>query len=311
MGEAWPETVAMNRHGAVPDLAAPKVEKAFRVVSGATALRPSIGVILGSGQGGFSRRLAGAEYIPYGRIPSFFQPRVPGHEGVLSVGRLGDREVAVLEGRIHLYEGYFMRDVVFPVRLLHRLGVRDLIVCNASGGLNPRFAPGDVMIISDHLNLMGTNPLIGQSHQSPGNSFVNMTAAYDERHRELAAGAGASLGESLREGVLAAVAGPCYETPAESRMLSALGADAVTMSTVPEVIMARFLGLRVLGLSLVTNIHTPGTGINHQEVLNIAHRKTGFLMDLLERIVRDITPAGDHAAVPADTAVNVESEAKR
>ncbi len=294
----------MHREKTV-DIMTDRVDKAIEVISRFMADSPSMGIILGSGQGGFSRRLSGANFISYQKIPFFFQPMVPGHEGILTLGSLEGRPVAVLEGRIHLYEGYFMREIVFPIRVLHRMGVRDLIICNAAGGLSDRVTAGQVMVVADHLNLMGTNPLIGQIHQAAESPFVNMTTAYDAGLRRLAVETGAGLGETLAEGVLAAVPGPCYETPAESRMLKRLGADAVTMSSVPEVIMARFLGMRVLALSLITNIHGSETALDHREVLAVARRRTGFLMELIARVAPRVMP-GDRRAEPGTELDQVE-----
>ena len=274
------------------DIVGGRVDKAVEVITRRSSVSPEIGVILGSGQGGFSRRLEGAGYIPYREIPYFFQPMVPGHEGVLSLGELAGRKVIVLEGRIHTYEGYFMREVVFPVRVLQRMGVRSLITCNAAGGLDTSMSVGDVMVVSDHINLMGTNPLVGQIHQGRGCPFISMSGAYDGEYRRLAWEKGRDLGEDLKEGVLAAVNGPCYETPAESRMLRTLGADAITMSSVPGVIMARFLDMRVLGLSLITNVHDPDRVMDHQDVLNVAHSRTGFLMELIAGIIPALDPGG-------------------
>lgn len=273
----------------VADIMTRRLDGAIKVISGYTARVPSIGVILGSGQGGFSSRLRSADYIPYRKIPFFFQPVVPGHEGIMSIGELNGCDVAVLEGRIHFYEGYFMREIVFPVRILHRMGVRDIIICNAAGGISPRLSAGQIMIISDHINLMGANPLVGQIHQKGESPFLSMAGAYHPPYREIAAKVGAELGEDLAEGILAAVSGPTYETPAESRMLKMMGADAVTMSTIPEVIMARFLGIRVLGLSLITNLHKTESTIDHGEVLNIARQRIGVLMEVIARLVQEVS----------------------
>jgi purine-nucleoside phosphorylase len=272
------------------DVYAAREEQALDVISRHTSCAPALGIILGSGQGGFSRRLTGAKFISYRNIPFFFQPLVPGHEGVFTTGSLGGRPVAVLEGRIHLCEGYFMREIVFPVRVLYRMGVRDLIICNAAGGLSERLAVGQVMMVAYHLNLMGSNPLIGQIHQGADSPFVSMSDTYDPGLRRLAREAGDELGDALAEGVLAAVPGPSYETPAESRMLRVLGADAVTMSSVPEVIMARFLGMRVLAFSLITNTHGSRDSTKHRDVMLVARRRTGFLMDLIARVALKINP---------------------
>jgi purine-nucleoside phosphorylase len=223
-----------------------RVETAFAALPAAVReRRPSIGIILGSGLGDFARRVPGAP-VSLGAIPGMPRPTVEGHGGVLTAGR----DVAVLAGRVHYYEGHEPDDVVMPVFLLHRLGVRTLVVTNAAGGINRSFAPGDLVLISDHLNLQGFNPLRG-SEPGPGPRFPDMSAAYSPRLRALAREA---AGGKIAEGVYAALAGPCYETPAEIRMLAALGADLVGMSTVPEVVAARSLDIEVLGISCVTNM---------------------------------------------------------
>lgn len=236
---------------------------------------PRVAVVLGSGLGDVLRFDGVA--IPYGSIPHFPRPRVPGHNGILEVG-----EIAVMRGRCHYYEGHSMEDVVRPVRVLAELGVKTLILTNAAGAVNPRFRPGDLMIIDDHLNLMGTNPLRGTNLDSIGPRFPDLSDAYDPELRAVLTSAAKSARLRLRRGVYAALGGPSYETPAEIRMLRRLGADAIGMSTVPEVIAARHAGIRVAAVSCITNL---GAGISrgplsHEEVLE-TNRGAGKAMDRL------------------------------
>lgn len=241
--------------------------------------RPSLGIVLGSGLGDFARRARGIA-VPFAAIEGFPKPTVAGHGGMLTVGR----DVAVQAGRVHYYEGHEGDDVVLPVFLLHRLGVRTLVVTNAAGGINRAYAPGDLVLIRDHLNLAGFNPLRGPDRGS-GPRFPDMSEAYSPRLRELARRA---AGTTLAEGVYAALSGPSYETPAEIRMLAALGADLVGMSTVPEVIAARSLGIEVLGVSCVTNL---AAGIleqplDHAEVLERGREAAPRFARLLGEVVR-------------------------
>jgi purine-nucleoside phosphorylase len=223
-----------------------RVEAAFAALpAGIRERRPGIGIVLGSGLGEFARRVRGTPAV-LASLPGMPKPTVEGHGGVLTVGR----DVAVLAGRVHYYEGHEADDVVMPVFLLHRLGVRTLVVTNAAGGINRSYQPGDLVLIRDHLNLAGFNPLRGPE-PGPGPRFPDMSAAYSPRLRAVAREA---AGAPIAEGVYAVLAGPSYETPAEIRMLAALGADLVGMSTVPEVIAARSLGIDVLGVSCVTNL---------------------------------------------------------
>lgn len=234
---------------------------------------PSIGVILGSGLGGLADRIEDATRIPYSDIPGFPVPRALGHSGTLLVGKLAGKEVLAMAGRFHVYEGHPPALSGFPVRVMHALGVRTLFVSNAAGGVNQEFQAGDLMVISDHLNLMWTNPLIGA--QQPGEErFTDMSQAYDPALREKLKAVAAKTGVELREGVYAALFGPSYETPAEVRMLRGLGADAVGMSTVPEVLVARALGIRVAGISAITNAASGVTGaaVSHAEVLDVGRQ---------------------------------------
>ena len=230
-----------------------RIEDAAGVVRARTALRPEVAIILGTGLGGLVRELEIETEIPYGELPGFPLSTVESHAGRLLLGRLGGRLVAAMQGRFHRYEGYDLRQVTFPVRVLRALGAGTLVVSNACGGMHPLWAPGDLVLLSDHINLLGDNPLVGPNDERLGPRFPDMSAPYDPALRALARRVAAELGIVLREGVYVAVAGPNLETRAEYRMLRAIGADVVGMSTVPEVIVAVHQGMRVLGLSIVTD----------------------------------------------------------
>lgn len=236
---------------------------------GRTELRPTVGIVLGSGMGAVAERVQGAVAIPYSQIPEFPVPTVAGHEGRLVVGRMGEVAVAMLQGRVHLYEGAPPDDVVFGVRLLAWTGVKALLVTNAAGAVNPDLAPGELVRITDHLNLTGVNPLTGPNDDRLGTRFPDLANAYDPALGKLLDACADRLGAPLRSGVYAGVHGPSYETPAEIRMLRTLGADLVGMSTVLEVIAARHAGVRVAGVSLVAN-RAAGLStrpLSHEEVL--------------------------------------------
>ncbi len=218
-----------------------------------SALVPEVGIILGTGLGGLAQAMQVEAAIPYDRIPGFPRPTVESHSGRLLLGTLGGRRVAAMQGRFHRYEGYTLQQVTFPVRVFKALGAGTLVVSNACGGMHPLWAPGDLMLIADHINLLGDNPLIGPNDAALGPRFPDMSAPYDAALRALARAVARERGITLREGVYAAVQGPNLETRAEYRMLRAMGADAVGMSTVPEVIVARHAGLRVLGCSIITD----------------------------------------------------------
>ena len=255
-----------------------------------TPLQPRIGLVLGSGLGAFADGLEEAVAIPYGEIPHFPTSTAVGHRGALVVGKSGGVPVAVMAGRVHFYEGYPITQVVFPARVLGRLGVQTLVVTNAAGGVNTAFEPGDLMIITDHINLMGTNPMIGPNEAALGQRFFDMSEAYDRGLRTVAERACASAGLRPRHGVYLALTGPSYETPAEIRMLRTLGADAVGMSTVPEVIAARHMDMRVLGLSCITNM---AAGVlegrlDHAEVLETGERVKSKLIEVLQGVVREV-----------------------
>ena len=237
---------------------------------------PTVAVILGSGLGGLANAIENAARIPFGDIPGFPEATVVGHEGAAIVGSLGDREVVALSGRFHMYEGHPAALAAFPVRVFHAMGVRELFVSNAAGGISSRLAVGDLMMISDHLNLMGANPLVGPA-QEGDIRFPDMTDAYDPGLRKVLRTTAEKLDIPVREGVYAGLLGPSYETPSEVKMLRLLGADAVGMSTVPEVIMARALGIRVAGISCITNAAAGVTGsaLSHAEVLETTRRVSG------------------------------------
>ena len=229
------------------------VAAAVRAIRAHSALVPEVAVILGTGLGGLARDITAQATVPYQDIPGFPLSTVETHAGRLSLGTLGGRAVAVLEGRFHRYEGYALQQVTFPVRVLRALGARTLIVSNISGGMHPLWDSGDLVLISDHINLLGDNPLVGPNDDADGPRFPDMSAAYDTELRAIARAVATEQRVVLREGVYVAVPGPNLETPAEYRMLRGLGADVVGMSTVPEVIVARHQGMRVLGLSIITD----------------------------------------------------------
>jgi purine-nucleoside phosphorylase len=250
-------------------------------------LRPAIGLVLGSGLGAFAKSLTDAVAIPYGQIPHFAPSTAVGHRGELVLGKAEGVPVAVMAGRVHLYEGYPVSQVVFPVRMLGRLGVTTLLLTNAAGSVNVDFKPGELVVLSDHINLTGVNPLTGPNVDEWGPRFPDMSDAYDPALGAIAEEACGKAGVTARKGVYLGLAGPSYETPAEIRMARTLGADVVGMSTVLEVIAARHLGIRCLGISCVTNM---GAGvlkqkIDHQEVLEVGARLQQGLLEVLGRII--------------------------
>lgn len=265
-----------------------RLSYALAWVRGRTDLAPAAGLVLGSGLGGLADRLVRAVAIPYGEIPGFPVSRVAGHAGRLLLGELelegGPIPLAVMQGRVHAYEGWSAEDVAFGARVLCGLGVKALVLTNAAGGVNPQLGPGALVRIVDHLNLSGRNPLVGENDERLGPRFPDLSEAYDVRLGALLDQAAERLGFPLAAGVYACVLGPSYETPAEVRMLRALGADLVGMSTVPEVIAARHMGVPVAALSIVTN-HAAGLArqkLTHEEVAAAAGRVGERLTALLE-----------------------------
>jgi len=260
----------------------------------ATGRSPRAGAILGSGLGAFADQLDDRIAIPYREIPSFPTSTVIGHAGQLVLGRRGGMEIGVLQGRVHYYEGYRPDQVVFGVRVLKLLGAEALLVTNAAGGIRDSFRPGQLMLITDHLNLQGSSPLIGPNDDRLGPRFFDLTEAYHPGLIERARGCAARLGIELQSGVYAALLGPNYETPAEIRMLRTLGADAVGMSTVPEVIAANHLGIKVLGISCITNLAAgiSTEKINHVEVMETTERVKEQFVALLSAIFDDLAAGG-------------------
>jgi purine-nucleoside phosphorylase len=230
-----------------------RIEAAAAVVRRAAAPAPEIGIILGTGLGGLADEIAVDASVPYEEIPGFPLSTVESHAGRLLLGRLGGRRVIAMQGRFHRYEGYNLTEVTFPVRVMHALGAKVLVVSNACGGMHPLWNPGDLVLLSDHINLLGDNPLIGHNDERLGPRFPDMSAPYDPDLRALARSVARELGIALREGVYVAVPGPNLETRAEYRMLRGMGADVVGMSTVPEVIVAAHAGMKTVGLSIITD----------------------------------------------------------
>lgn len=250
---------------------------------------PSIGVILGSGLGGLVDVMEDRTVIPYAEIPNFPQSHVAGHAGNLVVGRIDREVVAAMQGRFHFYEGFEMKEVAYPVYVMKLLGVESLIVTNACGGINRSFAPGDLMLLTDYINMLGTNPLVGPNDERLGVRFPDMSEPYSHELMEKAARAADRLGIAYKKGVYAIFSGPCYETAAEIRAYERLGADAIGMSTVPETIVANYLGMKVLGIACITNM---ATGIakekhTHEEVVRIANESSERLCDWVKRLLAD------------------------
>lgn len=249
--------------------------------------KADIGVILGSGLGDYAEALEGAVKLPYSEIPGFPRSTVAGHAGMWCCGTLHGKRVVMMQGRFHYYEGYGMKDVTLPVRVMQKIGVKTLIVTNAAGGVNLGYHPGELMVIGDMFSMTAQNPLIGPNLDAFGPRFPDMSCAFDKELRALAHECANEQGFALREGVYAQMTGPTYETPAEIRMLRTLGADAVGMSTVPEVIVARHGGMRVLGISCITNMAAGilDQPLNHAEVTETANRVKGQFRNLLDRII--------------------------
>ena len=270
-----------------------RAEAAARFLLKQTKLRPKIALVLGSGLGAFADDFTGAVRIPYAKIPHFPCSTAIGHAGQLVIGKVDGIEVAAMQGRVHLYEGYSVKDVAFPIRVFARMGVKAVILTNAAGGIKKDFTQGRLVVLSDHINLQGVNPLSGPNDENFGARFPDMSVAYDKRFRELALAEGRLLGIELGEGVYAALAGPSYETPAEIRYLKTIGADLVGMSTVPEVIAARHSGMRVLGISCVTNAAAGilDQPLDHNDVLQTAERVKGQFIALLRAVIPDVVSA--------------------
>ena len=264
-----------------------RAESAASFLLSQTRLRPQIGLVLGSGLGAFGDELTDSVRIPYAQIPSFPRSTAIGHAGQLVIGKSGEVAVAVMQGRVHLYEGYSSAEVAFPMRVLGRMGVRAAILTNAAGGINSEYGEGGLVILRDHINLQGANPLVGPNDERFGPRFPDMTYAYTKRYREIALEEAKKLEIPPREGVYAGLLGPSYETPAEIRYLRIIGADLVGMSTIPEAIAARHMGINVLAISCVTNMAAGilDKPLSHNEVLETTQRVMGQFLALLRAVL--------------------------
>jgi purine-nucleoside phosphorylase len=265
-------------------------QSAAKFLLAQTLLRPKIGLVLGSGLGGFADDLADATHIPYTNIPFFPRATAVGHAGQMVVGTAGGIPVAAMQGRVHLYEGYSAREVAFPMRVLDQMDVHAVVLTNAAGGINLEYKQGALVVITDHINLQGHNSLVGSNDDRFGPRFPDMTQAYWKPYREITLQAAKRLGKTIYQGVYAALLGPNYETPAEIRYLRTIGADLVGMSTVPEVIVARHMGVKVLAISCVTNMAAGilDQTINHEEVLETGERVKGDFVALLRAVLPEM-----------------------
>jgi purine-nucleoside phosphorylase len=270
-----------------------RAERAAKFILGKTKLRPRIALVLGSGLGDFADEFTSATKIPYAKIPNFPQSTAIGHAGRLVIGSVGDIPVAGMQGRVHLYEGYSVKEVAFPIRVFARMGIKAVILTNAAGGINRNYSQGCLVAIRDHVNLQGVNPLTGPNDERFGLRFPDMTQAYDREFQRFVTEEGKKLALNIHNGVYLAVQGPSYETPAEIYSFRAIGADLVGMSTVPEVIAARHSGIRVLGISCVTNMAAGTTDalLNQEEVLETAARIKSQFIGLLRAVIPRMSEA--------------------
>ena len=264
-----------------------RAEHASRIIRSRISVEPRIAVVLGSGLGGFADDFEEAVAIPYEDIPGFVRSTAQGHAGRLVIGKIDSVPVLAMQGRVHYYEGYSLEEVTFPVRTFGLLGVKTLILTNAAGGINVQLAQGALMVISDHLNLMGVNPLRGPNDERFGPRFPDMSSVYSPELQELVVEEAKAINVEVRRGRYGALSGPSYETPGEIHMLRNLGADAVGMSTVPEAIVARHMGLEVLGISCITNMAAgiSDEPINHEEVMATGDRVRATFTELLQRVI--------------------------
>jgi purine-nucleoside phosphorylase len=264
-----------------------RARRAAEQIRSRTRTTPAVAVVLGSGLGAFADDLVDATAIAYKDIRGFARATVEGHAGKLVIGKAGDVPIAAMQGRFHFYEGYPLDDVTFPIRVMKLLGVQTLILTNAAGSLNTELTPGSLMMISDHINLMGVNPLIGPNEDRFGPRFPDLTSTYDPELQNLVIEEAKAMGIDMRRGVYAALSGPSYETPAEIHMVRTLGADAVGMSTVPEAIVARHMEMKIIGISCITNLAAGVSNrpIDHSQVMEIGQRVRGQFTDLLRRVI--------------------------
>lgn len=286
-----------------PDDEFSRAEAAAECIRSHTSLRPQIGLVLGSGLGSFADELAGAVRIPYTVIPDFPRSTAIGHAGQLVIGHIGNVPVVAMQGRVHLYEGYSAQQVAFPIRVFGRMGIRAVILTNAAGGINTDYNKGALVLISDHINLQGHNPLVGPNDDRFGPRFPDMTQAYSKSFRQIAHNAAQKLGKNLAEGIYAALLGPSYETPAEIRYLRRIGADLVGMSTVPEVIAASHMGMKVLAISCVTNMAAGilDQPLSYVEVFETTERVRGEFVALLRGVLPEIAAELAKSGAGADS----------
>jgi len=264
-----------------------RAEHATRIIRARTTVEPRVAVVLGSGLGGFADDFEEPVAIPYDEIPGFVRSTAQGHAGRLVIGKIDGIPVLAMQGRLHYYEGYSLEEVTFPVRTFGLLGIKTLVLTNASGGINVQLSQGALMVISDHVNLMGVNPLRGPNDERFGPRFPDMSAVYSAELQELVVEEAKAIGIEVRRGIYGALTGPSYETPSEIHLLRNLGADAVGMSTVPEAIVARHMGLEVLGISCITNMAAgiSDEPINHEEVMATGDRVRETFTELLRRVI--------------------------
>jgi purine-nucleoside phosphorylase len=286
LAASWQTVICKHKSSPMTDLFT-LADSAAQVVLQRTRLRPKIGLVLGSGLGAFADSLTNANKIPYAEIPTFPQSTAIGHAGRLVIGNAGSVCVAAMQGRVHQYEGYSAQEVAIPIRVFARMGIKSVILTNAAGGINLGYSQGALVLIKDHINLQGTNPLVGPNDDRFGVRFPDMTHAYSREYREIARDEAARLGIVLHEGIYAALLGPSYETPAEIEHLRRIGADLVGMSTVAEVIAARHMGLNVLAISCVTNMAAGilDQPLSHAEVLETGERVRSTFESLLKAIL--------------------------
>ena len=267
-----------------------QIDEALQFIQYKTSIEPEIGIILGTGLGGLADEIDVEKYIPYGEIPHFPVSTVESHEGKLLFGHLGGKKVVAMQGRFHFYEGYTMKQITFPIRVMKKLGIKILVISNASGGMNPEFRRGDIMIITDHINLLGDNPLIGPNLDEFGPRFPDMSEPYSNELISLAEKVASENNIAVQKGVFVAVSGPNLETKAEYRFLRKIGADTVGMSTVPENIAAVHSGIKVLGLSVITDECFPDTlqPINVQEIIETAQKTEPKLTQIMKNVIEQI-----------------------
>jgi purine-nucleoside phosphorylase len=277
-----------------------KAGAAAQFLMSQTPVRPKIGLVLGSGLGGFADELSDSAQIPYTNIPFFPRSTAVGHAGQMVIGNVAGVPVAVMQGRVHLYEGYSAREVTFAMRVFDCLNIRAVILTNAAGGINLEYQQGALVVLTDHINLQGQNPLVGPNDDRFGTRFPDMTQAYCKAYRDIALAAAKKVGKTLHEGIYAAVLGPSYETPAEIRYLRTIGADLVGMSTVLEVIAARHMGMKVLAISCVTNMAAGilDQVINHEEVLETGERVKGDFIALVRAVLPEMAKDVDVLPTP-------------